>query len=167
MILSHRRNRKTTQAATSPKESAKDRPEDPQRLINSKRLLIYQYDPAQRYDPESSPENLNNAGFLSVPPGPSVPPVDEAIQPETHYVVSETLYDLPVTGFGELHWRSFIEVESLRHLIGWIVSVFRSREDLVLKNLALRQQLLVSHAKRPRRRLSARQQLFFVMLRKL
>ena len=80
--------------------------------INSKRLLIYQYDPAQRYDPESSTDNLSNAGFLSVPPRPPLPPVDEAIQPETHYVVSEILYDLPVTGFGELHWRSFIEVET-------------------------------------------------------
>ncbi len=30
----------------------------------------------------------------------------------------------------------------LRHLIGWFISVFRSREDLILENLALRQQLL-------------------------
>ena len=58
-------------------------------------------------------------------------------------------------------------IVSLRQLIGWIVSVFRSREDLVLENLALRQQLLVLHAVRPRRRLSAVQKLFWVMLRKL
>jgi hypothetical protein len=43
----------------------------------------------------------------------------------------------------------------LRHLLGWMVSVFSSREDLVLENLALRQQLLALHAKRPRRRLTA------------
>ena len=30
----------------------------------------------------------------------------------------------------------------LRHLLGWVVSVFRSREELLLENLALRQQLL-------------------------
>lgn len=35
---------------------------------------------------------------------------------------------------------------SLRHLFGWIVSAFGSREDLILENLALRQQLLALHA---------------------
>ena len=38
----------------------------------------------------------------------------------------------------------------LRHLLGWVFSVFRSREELLLENLALRQQLLALHAKRPR-----------------
>jgi hypothetical protein len=33
-------------------------------------------------------------------------------------------------------------VTSLRHLLGWVVSAFRSRADLSLENLALRQQLL-------------------------
>ena len=42
---------------------------------------------------------------------------------------------------------------SLRHLLGWIVSSFHSREDLVLENLALRRQLLALHAQRPRTRL--------------
>ena len=32
----------------------------------------------------------------------------------------------------------------LRLLLGWLVNVFRSREDLILENLALRQQLLAS-----------------------
>jgi hypothetical protein len=40
----------------------------------------------------------------------------------------------------------------LRHLLWWMVSAFSSREDLILENLALRQQLLALHAKRPRRR---------------
>jgi pimeloyl-ACP methyl ester carboxylesterase len=44
---------------------------------------------------------------------------------------------------------------SLRHFLGWLVSVFRSREDLVLENLALRRQLLALHAQQPRRRLTA------------
>jgi hypothetical protein len=30
----------------------------------------------------------------------------------------------------------------LRHFVGWFVGAFRSREDLMLENLALRQQLL-------------------------
>jgi putative transposase len=55
----------------------------------------------------------------------------------------------------------------LRHLLGWVVSGFRSREDLILENLALRQQLLALHARRRRRRLSAMQKLFWLMLRKL
>ncbi|PYX53940.1 MAG: integrase, partial [Acidobacteria bacterium] len=49
----------------------------------------------------------------------------------------------------------------------WIVSAFSSREDLILENLALRQQRLVMHAKRPRRRLTALHKLFWVTLRKV
>jgi putative transposase len=54
----------------------------------------------------------------------------------------------------------------LRHLLSWVVSVFRSREELLLENLALRQQLLALHAKRPRPRLSSIDRLFWVVLRK-
>jgi hypothetical protein len=46
-----------------------------------------------------------------------------------------------------------------------MVSAFRSRENLVLENLALRQQLLALHAKRPRRRLTALHKLFWVALK--
>src|SRR5712671_6192572 len=53
----------------------------------------------------------------------------------------------------------------LRHLLGWMVSAFRSREDLVLENLSLRQQLLALHVQRPRRRLTALHKLFWVALR--
>lgn len=42
----------------------------------------------------------------------------------------------------------------LCHVLGWIVNTFGSRRDMILENLALRQQLLALHAKRPRRRLS-------------
>src|SRR5215467_11188384 len=56
---------------------------------------------------------------------------------------------------------------SLRHLVGWIFSAFGSRQDLVLENLALRQQLLALHNKRPRGRLSARHKLFWVLLKKV
>jgi putative transposase len=55
----------------------------------------------------------------------------------------------------------------LRHLIGWTVCVFRSREDLLLENLALRQQLLALHIQRPRRRLSTAHKLFWIVLRRL
>jgi hypothetical protein len=47
-------------------------------------------------------------------------------------------------------------------LIGWIIIIFRSRQDLILENLALRQQLLVLHTKRPRRRLPTIHKLFWI-----
>jgi putative transposase len=56
---------------------------------------------------------------------------------------------------------------SLRYLIGWILRSGGSRRDLILENLALRQQLLSLHARRPRRRLSASHKLFWVVLRRL
>jgi putative transposase len=58
-------------------------------------------------------------------------------------------------------------IRSLRHLLGWIISTFTSRQDLILENLALRQQLLALHTKRPRRRLTALHKLFWVVLRRL
>src|SRR5215470_20111359 len=56
---------------------------------------------------------------------------------------------------------------SFRHLLGWIISAFYSRQDLILENLALRGQLLALHAKQPRHRLSARQKMFWVLLQRL
>ena len=58
-------------------------------------------------------------------------------------------------------------VTLLRHLLGWAVSAFRSRGELILENLALRQQLLALHVKRPRRRLTTLHKLFWVVLRRL
>src|SRR5258706_4220200 len=53
----------------------------------------------------------------------------------------------------------------LRHFLGWLVSSFSCRADLVLENMALRRQLLALHAQRPHRRLSALHKLFWVALR--
>jgi putative transposase len=55
----------------------------------------------------------------------------------------------------------------LRHLLGWIFSALGSRQDLILENLALRQQLLALRTKRPRRRLAAVHKMFWVVLRRL
>jgi putative transposase len=55
----------------------------------------------------------------------------------------------------------------LRHLLGWVIGFFRSREELSLENLALRQQLLALQAKRPRPRLSSVDKLFWVGLRRV
>src|SRR5580704_846581 len=56
-------------------------------------------------------------------------------------------------------------IVSLRHFLGWLVSSFSCRVDLVLENLALRRQLLALHAQRPRCRLTALPKLFWVPLR--
>jgi len=58
-------------------------------------------------------------------------------------------------------------VTLFRHLVGWAVSAVHSRDDLILENLALRQQLLALHSKRPRRRLTSLHKLFWVLLRRL
>ena len=55
----------------------------------------------------------------------------------------------------------------LRHFLGWFLSTFRSRENLILENLALRQQLLAFHTRRPRRRLSNGHKLFWIALRRI
>jgi len=54
----------------------------------------------------------------------------------------------------------------VRHFLGWLIGAVRSREDLVLENPALRQQLLTLHAKRPRPRLGVLDRLFWVVLRR-
>jgi hypothetical protein len=38
-----------------------------------------------------------------------------------------------------------------QYLLGWLRTAFCAREDLILENLALHQQLLALHAQRPRR----------------
>ena len=68
------------------------------------------------------------------------------------------------------HWPSakiLAMIPLLRHFVGWLADAFRSREELILENLALRQQLLALHAKRPQRRLGALDRVFWVALRKL
>ena len=68
------------------------------------------------------------------------------------------------------HWPStkiLAMIPLLRHFVGWLVGAFQSREDLMLENLALRQQLLALRAKRPRRRLGSVDKVFWVALRKL
>ena len=53
----------------------------------------------------------------------------------------------------------------LRHLLGWMVSAFSSREDLVLENLALRQQLLSSARQTTSASIDRPAQVFWVALR--
>ena len=48
----------------------------------------------------------------------------------------------------------------LGHLFGWLIAAFRSREELVLENLALPQQLFALHTKRRRPRFGILDKLF-------
>lgn len=55
----------------------------------------------------------------------------------------------------------------LRSLLTTLITLLHSRSDLILENLALRQQLAVLQAHQPRRRMSAGGRLFWVILRRL
>lgn len=55
----------------------------------------------------------------------------------------------------------------VRHLLGWAADSFRSREDLILENLALRQQLLSFHARTPRPRMNLTEKVFWLALRRV
>jgi putative transposase len=55
----------------------------------------------------------------------------------------------------------------LRLLAVLLTRLFRSRRDLLLENLALRQQLSVFKRKRPQPRLALSDKLFWVVLRRL
>jgi putative transposase len=52
-------------------------------------------------------------------------------------------------------------------LIAWATGVLRSRHDLLMENLALRQQLMMLTQKYSRSRLAATDRLFWVLLRRL
>ena len=54
-----------------------------------------------------------------------------------------------------------------RYLLGWAAGCFRSREDLILENLALRQQLLSLHTRRPRPRVNLADKIFWLALRRV
>ena len=55
----------------------------------------------------------------------------------------------------------------LRFVFVLIVRFFRSRRELLMENLALRQQLAVLKRRRPQPRLAATDRLFWVILRRL
>src|SRR5450755_2427075 len=53
------------------------------------------------------------------------------------------------------------------HITCYLNRTYHVLLTLILENLALRQQLLAFHAKRPRRRLTAAHKLFWVVLRRV
>lgn len=80
--------------------------------INSTRLLIYRYDPAMRFDPESASGKQDEIGLQGGPPTLPLPPVPRTIKAGTHYVVMEVLFTLALPGWGDVNWRAFIEAQT-------------------------------------------------------
>jgi hypothetical protein len=70
---------------------------------------------------------------------------------------------LDVVGCGKI----LAMISLLRHFLGCVLTAVVSQEDLILENLALRQQLLILHTRKTRHRFTARQKLFWVLLRRL
>lgn len=82
--------------------------------INGKRLVIYEYDPKQRFDPEAdnSPAAKRAEAFGAKLPTLPLPAVPAKIRAGLHYVVAEALFSLSLPGWGQLNWRALIEVET-------------------------------------------------------
>ena len=101
--------------------------------INHTRLLVYRYDAAKRID--SHPEDQGEAGFGSEPPTLKLPAVQKSIKDGTYYVVVEALFSLPLTGWGMLNWRAFIETKSgavlfLRALVDGVTGLVFDRDPI-------------------------------------
>jgi hypothetical protein len=88
--------------------------------LNHHRLVVYRYDPDERYDklsvpvsttPGSAASGPNPMAFGSVPtlPLPEVPP---SIQPGIYYIVRELLFSLKVPLWGMLNWRALVELDT-------------------------------------------------------
>ena len=95
--------------------------------INEIGLLIYQYDPALRYDPQiQAAKAKKKKEFEGGPPVLSLPPVSEILRNGKHYVVTEVLFTLPVNKWGEVNWRAFIEVQtgSILYLRAFVSNAF-------------------------------------------
>lgn len=99
--------------------------------INSSRLVLYRYDPAQRLDPEAQAPAAKTVAFDAKLPTLPLPPVPESFHAGMHYAAAEVLFDLAVPGWGLLHWRAIVEPKTgavlyLRALVSCATgSIFR------------------------------------------
>ncbi|MBL4708878.1 MAG: hypothetical protein JKY48_10620 [Flavobacteriales bacterium] len=100
------------------KEYAKNRDEighheNSMPIINNKRLIIYRYDPALRFDPASTNDHSNSPKnedkLHTTPPILPLKTVPSSILPNKHYVVHEVMFSYTLPVWGELNWRAFIE----------------------------------------------------------
>ncbi len=98
--------------------------------INRTRLMVYQYDPADRVHHEHG-----DPGFGAEPPSLSLPPVPASIKPGTHYIVVDALFSYALPNWGTLNWRAFIEPESgavlfLRALVDGVTGLVFDRDPI-------------------------------------
>jgi hypothetical protein len=91
-------------------------------VVNGTRMLVYGYDPDERYDPASqaseADEEMSAWPTQHNLPTLPLPPVVDSIKSGEFYVVREVLFSLSVPDWGELNWRAFVEVgtESVLYL---------------------------------------------------
>jgi hypothetical protein len=81
---------------------------DPEFRVNSTRRLVYQYDPALRFDPAATAP-AGGEQFDHGPPVLPLAPIPRDIIPGQHYIVQEILFDHSVPQWGLVHWRVFVE----------------------------------------------------------
>ncbi|KST69496.1 hypothetical protein [Mastigocoleus testarum] len=88
-------------------EANKPRPE-----VNSKRLLIYQYNADDRGNGYGEPEENDETQVQVAAPKLIPPPIPSHFQSGQYYIVVEVLFTLNDPNMGSLNWRAFIEPES-------------------------------------------------------
>ncbi|MFS8103845.1 hypothetical protein LFM09_42670 [Lentzea alba] len=74
------------------------------------RFLVYEYDPGNRFDPES--RQPDSTTLQEPVPTLALPDVPDAFVAGQHYVVTEVLFTLAVSGIGDVNWRAFVEPET-------------------------------------------------------
>ncbi|KAK5099126.1 hypothetical protein LTR70_001276 [Exophiala xenobiotica] len=78
--------------------------------INYQGLLVYQYDGKHRQELLHEHGEGGERGYSA--PTLILHEAPDNIQEGTYYVVREVLFTLPVSGYGNLNWRAFVEVET-------------------------------------------------------
>lgn len=79
--------------------------------ITEQRLLIYRYNPDQRFDPEVGRKE-QGAVFENDLPTLPLDNVPRTISPGSYYVVNEALFTTAIGYWKALHWRMMIEVNT-------------------------------------------------------
>ncbi len=118
--------------------------------INRTRLMVYQYDPADRVHHEHG-----DPGFGAVPPSLSLPPVPASIKPGTHYIVVDALFSYALPNWGTLNWRAFMPWSTHSWSNGTTADTKGARHATSVQSSATtgaRSRTVSSVARRPARR---------------
>jgi zinc metalloprotease ZmpB len=82
--------------------------------INRKQLLVYKYDASKR---TVKAKDERQQAFVQNYPTLPLPDVPDNIKDGNFYVVEEILFTMSLTGWGELNWQVFVEVETTAVLL--------------------------------------------------